>query len=150
MSEPSKEAVRIVPSPGPAHLSQPQNAARHDSAGNVLPTRIPVAPVRRLPPQLTSSPTSNSTGAPHVPARIDAASNGSAFGQSGPKKETARIAILPTPAAPPSPALQARQTLPSQIHPGISSTSIPRSFSWLVFGLAALIFLIQILNYVVS
>jgi hypothetical protein len=54
----------------------------------------------------------------------------------GPKKDTARIAILPraTPAARPVAAVD----------------SIPKPYVWTIFGLAALIFLIQIWNFLVS
>ena len=67
-----------------------------------------------------------------------------------PKKETARITILPRPAAVTAPAVNPRQTEPLQIYPVAALDFIPRSLSWAIFGLAALIFLIQIWNYVVS
>jgi hypothetical protein len=60
---------------------------------------------------------------------------------SGPKKETTRITILPR--VTPAPVLVAAQT-------ATVLDSIPTSYCWAVFGLAALIFLIQIWNYVVS
>jgi hypothetical protein len=47
----------------------------------------------------------------------------------GPKKETPRVGILAPPA---------------------STDSIPRPLAWAVFGIAVVIFLIQIWNYVVS
>ena len=59
---------------------------------------------------------------------------------SGPRKETARVAIQP--GVTPVPILADR---------GFAALdSIPRSYFWAIFGLAALIFLIQIWNYVVS
>jgi hypothetical protein len=83
----------------------------------------------------------------------------------GPKKETARINILPslTPAA--APAVNMAKTQPLLIHPvgttpvaPVVITSkpvapldvIPRSLAWTIFAVSALIFLIQIWNYVVS
>jgi hypothetical protein len=60
---------------------------------------------------------------------------------SGPKKETARIAILPSATAAP---------ILVGAGPAAGLDSIPTSYCWAVFGLAALIFLIQIWNYVVS
>ena len=59
----------------------------------------------------------------------------------GPKKDTARVIILPSPAPPPG-------TVAAQ--PSATLDSIPKSYFWAIFGLAALIFLIQIWNYVVS
>jgi hypothetical protein len=59
----------------------------------------------------------------------------------GPKQETARVIILPRPS--PAPALVA-----ARLDQAVDS--IPRSYCVAVLGLAALIFLIQIWNYVVS
>ena len=85
--------------------------------------------------------------------------------QTGPKKETARISILPRPTTAPAPSINLTKTQPLLIRPaaGIQPApvvvtakpldpfdSIPRSFCWGLFGIAALIFLIQIWNYVVS
>ena len=92
--------------------------------------------------------TSLSSRMPAAP--VEAILRDSALGQPGLKKETARLAILPKPPIAPSPALNSTQTSPLPVHPALASGSIPRSFSWVVFGLAALIFLIQIFNYVVS
>jgi hypothetical protein len=168
MSEPIKEIVRTAPSPASSNTS--------------LPSRIPAAPIRRVPPKLTPLPgISNPVAptalgtispvpqsipkppgpaldpafgaeiAPLLPRRVEAtASRDSVLGQVGPKKETARLAIHPKSPLSPSPAPNSTQTSPSPVHPIITSGSIPRSISWVVFGLAALIFLIQILNYVVS
>jgi hypothetical protein len=81
--------------------------------------------------------------------------------ERGPKKETARISILPRPA----PSINMTKTQPLLIRPaaGVQPVpviiapkaadifdSIPRSFGWTLFGIAAVIFLIQIWNYVVS
>lgn len=138
MSEPSKEIVRTAPSPAPNNTS--------------LSSPIPAAPIRRVPPTLDPLPASAPRVkiAPVLPGRVEATSGDSASGQPGLRKETARLAILPTPPIARSPALNSTQTTPLPVHPEMASGSIPRSFSWVVFGLAALIFLIQILNYVVS
>jgi hypothetical protein len=61
----------------------------------------------------------------------------------GPKKETARISILPRPAPAPAPSIDTGK-------PVDPFAAIPRSFCWTLFGIAMLIFLIQIWNYVVS
>lgn len=120
MSEPNQEILRTAPSPAPNHTS--------------LPSRIPAAPVRRVPPKMTPAP----------------ASRDSASGQPGPKNETARLTILPKASVSPSAALNSTHASPFPVHPVMTSGSIPRSVSWIVFGLAVLIFLIQILNYIVS
>jgi len=49
-----------------------------------------------------------------------------------PKNETARIAVLP------------------RLTPAVVVDLIPRPLCWTVFGISAVIFLIQIWNYVVS
>lgn len=67
--------------------------------------------------------------------------------QAGPKTEpAARISILPRPmpVSPPSINMIAASK------PLDPFDAIPRSFGWGLFGIAALIFLIQIWNYVVS
>jgi hypothetical protein len=85
--------------------------------------------------------------------------------QPGPKKETARISILPRPAPAAKASINMTKTQPLLIRPAagvqpapvvISSKPLdpfellPRSFCWGLFGVAALIFLIQIWNYIVS
>jgi hypothetical protein len=83
----------------------------------------------------------------------------------GPKKETARISVLPRPAPTTAPAINMTKTQPLLIHP-VGTTpvapvvitskplapvdAIPRSLAWGLLGVSAVIFLIQIWNYVVS
>jgi len=200
MAEPKKETVRIALPPRPDQSPAPSNGGR-DTARIVLPSRTPVAPVRRLPPKIASLPpaepaaesppivlrrppiaplqsaassillqplpkppgqqTSAETGATITPLAPLASSSV----QPGPKKETARISILPKPISAPKPAVNMTKTQPLLIRPapGMQPApviiapkpvdafeAIPRSFCWGLFGIAALIFLIQILNYVVS
>jgi hypothetical protein len=84
----------------------------------------------------------------------------------GPKKETARITILPKPLPTPKPAVNMTKTQPLIMRPAavvqaapvviIPSKavdpfdSIPRSLCWGLLGISALIFIIQIWNYAVS
>jgi hypothetical protein len=90
---------------------------------------------------------------------VAASSNG------GPKKETARISILPRPAPAPAPAINMTKTQPLLVHPAGSAPAapviitsrpvarvdaIPRSLCWALLGMSTVIFLIQIWNYVVS
>ena len=85
--------------------------------------------------------------------------------QPGPKNETARISVVPRPAAAAKPAINMTKTQPLLSRPTVGVQpapvmvtakpldpfdAIPRSFCWGLFGIAALIFLIQIWNYVVS
>ena len=85
--------------------------------------------------------------------------------QRGPKKETARISVLPRPTPVAAPAINMTKTQPLLIHPvGTSPVApvvitskpvapldaIPRSLAWGLLAISAVIFLIQIWNYVVS
>lgn len=83
----------------------------------------------------------------------------------GPKKETARISILPRPAAVAPAPVNMTKTQPLLVHPTaatpiapvvITSKPLPpaetisRPLCWALFATALVIFLIQIWNYVVS
>jgi len=203
MAEPKKETVRIALPPRPEQAAVAPSIIKRDTARIVLPTRTPVAPIRRLPPQIASSPASEATteaptilprrppvvtpasspllqplpkppGAetqsqpvaanrPVAPAREE---NGAASSVNrGPKKETARISVLPRPTPTAAPAINMTKTQPLLIHPvGITPVApvvitskpiaprdaIPRSLAWGLLAVSAVIFLIQIWNYVVS
>jgi hypothetical protein len=69
-----------------------------------------------------------------------------------PKKETARISVLPRPAPTIAPAINPTQPAPLVIPSRriAAIDAIPRSLCWAVLAVSALIFLIQIWNYVVS
>ncbi|HEX4631658.1 MAG TPA: hypothetical protein VH188_11920 [Chthoniobacterales bacterium] len=62
-----------------------------------------------------------------------------------PKRETARIAVFPQPAPTMAPPINAIQ--PAPVTP---IDKIPRPLCWTALGISAVIFLIQIWNYVVS
>ena len=68
-----------------------------------------------------------------------------------PKNETARISILPRPATI-APAIKASQPAPvvASSEPVAPIDTIPRPLCWTMLGISAVIFLIQIWNYVVS
>jgi hypothetical protein len=213
MAEPKKETVRIALPPRPDKTPPVPSSIKRDTARIVLPSRTPVAPLRRLPPKISSLPSSSSTAdapaislrrppvapspapaaspllqplpkppgpemgeepraairplptASPVPDETAAQDNTGDSIQPGPKKETARISILPRPAAAPAPSINMTKTQPLLIRPtaGVQPApivitskpldpfdAIPRSYCWGLFGIAALIFLIQIWNYVVS
>jgi hypothetical protein len=203
MAEPKKETVRIALPPRPDKMQPSPSAEKRDTARIVLPSRTPVAPLRRLPPKITPLPSSESATesppislhrppvappqsaavspllqplpkppGPEMSAESRAAitprpaaseTSPAASTHAGPKKETARISILPQPAA--APSINMTKTQPLLLRPaaGIQAApvvitskpldpfdSIPRSFCWGLLGISALIFLIQIWNYVVS
>ena len=83
----------------------------------------------------------------------------------GPKKETARISVLPRPTPTAAPTINMTKTQPLLVHPvgavqaaPVVITSkplprvdaIPRPLCWALLGISTVIFLIQIWNYVVS
>lgn len=186
MTEPNKESVRTPQPTGPEKASPSGTAAKHDTVRIDLPSRTPVAPVRRLPPKIIPAPAADSATQPEPTSHrrspvsppesaavspllrplpkppgseisaessapitsVPAASGSQPAGsiQAGPKNETARISILPGPAPAPRPAIN----LVAAARPLDRFDAVPRSFCWGLFGIAALIFLIQIWNYVVS
>ncbi|MEY2520445.1 MAG: hypothetical protein QOF24_2204 [Verrucomicrobiota bacterium] len=111
----------------------------------------------------------SSTATPATPRPEGGNENGAAVQsasslQPGPKKETARIHFLPRPAGG-GPSINMTKTQPLLVRPATTMQPapivvtpgplyafelIPRSFCWTLLGISALIFLIQIWNYVVS
>ena len=117
----------------PALPQRPETTQRlqnEDAKRDNAPISLPAQSPRRSPPSLSPRPAFSPV-------------------QPSPKKETARIPILPRPS--PSPAVV-------QPAPGLGATSkalgafdsIPRWFCWGLLGLSALIFLTQIWNYALS
>ena len=170
MTEPNKEPVRIALPPRPDKAPPSASTAQPETGRILLPSRVPWAPVRRVPPKIipsipadpatkpcraspgipTSSPVSASPvlqplpkppGAEGLP---DSGPGGST--ESGPKHETLRIVNLTK--APLSPGQPGPLLVASE--PQDPFDAFPRAFCWSLFGIAALIFLIQIWNYVVS
>jgi hypothetical protein len=192
MAEPKKETVRIALPPRPEPAGSAPSIAKNETTRIVLPTRSPVTPIRR-PPTITPLPAAEATAdtptilrrpptitpantspllqpLPKPPGDESASASVPAteipMVHRGPKKETARISILPKPAATPAPAINMTKTQPLLVHPPAPAVqaapviitskplapldTIPRPLCWTVFGISALIFLIQIWNYVVS
>jgi len=193
MAEPKKETVRIALPPRPEQAGSAPSAANRDTVRIVLPTRNPVTPIRRLPPKIMPAPASEETPeTPTVlPRRPPTITNSSPLLQPlpkppgmedesgpiapaaahfmpanrGPKKETARISVLPRPTPTAAPSVNMTKTQPLLVHPAagvqpapviITSKplaaldTIPRPLCWTLLGVSAVIFLIQIWNYVVS
>jgi hypothetical protein len=198
MAEPKKETVRIALPPRPEPTSSSANEVKRDTARIVLPSRTPVAPIRRTPPKITPLPASGANpeppAAPRLPPAITPGSspmlqplpkppgveNGDEASlpvppvrdevpapsvNRGPKKETARISILPRPAAVAPAPVNMTKTQPLLVQPTAATPvapvvitskplapvdAIPRNLCWALFAISAVIFLIQIWNYVVS
>ena len=192
MAEPKKETVRIALPPRPEQPGSAPSIEKRDTARIVLPARAPVTPIRRTPPTITALPDSEATadtptilrrpptitpadtspllqplpkppGVENESAPVPTSETPSVH--RGPKKETARISILPRPVATPAPAINMTKTQPLLVHPSTAAPAapviitskplapldaIPRPLCWAVLGISALIFLIQIWNYVVS
>jgi hypothetical protein len=150
----------------PPTITPLPSSAETEQAPPVVPRRPPLTPPNAAASSLLLQPLPKPPGLePNpdsirpVPATETTPSN------RGPKKETARISILPRPAPAPAPSINMTKTQPLLIHP-VATTQpapvvitsrpvapvdvIPRSICWAIFGVSALIFLIQIWNYVVS
>lgn len=137
-----------------------------------VPTLTPKPPTAGLAPQIPKPanlpPPPTITSRPRPPADRAAAAappgtypNSSV--QAGPKKETARIAILPTAASGRPPTVNMTKTQPLRVTPPTSAPSlpvaintasepaaadsIPRTLCWAVLGISILTLLIQIWNY---
>lgn len=131
----------------------------------------PVTSLRRppvVPPSPLLRPLPKPPGTIHEPegatsSLIPPADPQTAGPEPGPKKETARIKILPKPVAPPKPAVNMTKTQPLIMRPAGSAPAspitvvtsrpvhgldlIPRSYCWGLLGISAFILLIQIWNY---
>lgn len=153
---------KITPLPSPEATTE---------APTIFPRRPPVSPPGSSPllqplPKPPGGETQAEPGAgirPMPPVREE---NGTAPSVNrGPKKETARISILPRPTPTAAPAVNMTKTQPLLIHPTgttpvapvvitskpiVRPDAIPRSLAWGLLAVSALIFLIQIWNYVVS
>jgi hypothetical protein len=161
MADLKKDTVRIAPPTRPEQAAADPNSAQHDTARIVLPSRPSLPSARRVPPKITpplASPTSSSllqplskppviepppdaTVRPSPPATNESATAAPCVNR-GPKKETARINVFPRP----SPVAGR----PSKLTETQPLDTVPRSLAWGLLGVSAVIFLIQIWNYVVS
>ena len=149
-NEPKKETVRISVSPQPA---APAAATGRETVRIHLPSRPPT----NQPAAPTESPTASGSvaaaAAAAMPSSVPAAS---------PKKETARITVLPDPPA--KPAVQMKKTQPlidlpamekpvaavkvtPQPAPQLRIDNIPMGLCWALFGISVAILILQIWNY---
>jgi hypothetical protein len=179
-SEAKRDTVRIVlPSRTPStpiRRSPPKitplpAAAATTEAPAVAPRRPPVitplnSPMLQPLPKPPGVEKDNDNGnnvRPVPPLREESAAAPSV--NRGPKQETARINILPRPTPVAPPAINMTKTQPLLVQPAASIPiapvvitsrpivpldTIPRPLCWTLLGISAVIFLIQIWNYVVS
>lgn len=99
----------------------------------VLPTRSPVAPVHRMPPKIMPAVVAEQLGEPFVVAPLATENVPFPAEDRTPAKATA-----------PLPAIVQTSRPASQVEP------ISRALCWSLLAISAVIFLIQIWNYVVS
>lgn len=153
-----RETVRItLPSRPPASNAPlpPAGMAAGASRPPVARPLIPPAPDKPVQPPRFVPPPISASAKPSNPAVLPPPS---------PKKETARITVLPDPPpAPPSVQMKKTQPLvnmpaasvPAPVspitvpdEPQATITEMPMAFCWALVGVSAVVLLIQILNYI--
>jgi hypothetical protein len=152
-SRPSAESAAEAPS---IILRRPPTTPLASPASSPLLQPLPKPPGTEADPGSAIQP---------VPPARDESATDKPSGNRGPKNETARINVLPHPTPVAGPATNMTKTQPMLIHPTGSvplapvvitskpvapADVIPRSLAWGLLAVSALIFLIQIWNYVVS
>ena len=171
-TEPKKETVRIAAAPLPATKS----AGAGDTARITLPTRPPAngPPPPAAKPLIPPAPSQPAQASRFVPPPLPsvAKSNPAVSNTAtaplpitqpplSPKKETARVAVLPTPAPatvqmkktqpligmPPAAASKVTPVTVAPEMPGIAD-KMPIALCWTLVGVSAVILIIQILNYI--
>jgi hypothetical protein len=187
-NEPKKETVRIVlPLQEPVAKPSGTNTRSRDTVRIQLPAHqsayklphqppdAPKPPARAfVPPSLFTSPEASSVPSPgpailSAPEPAPDPSSVSAAPESisaGPKKETARVPVMPEPRAMPAPAVEMKKTQPLIAMPQIASQStsiavastgkaeesamisaIPMPICWALLGVSTVILIIQIWTY---
>jgi len=152
-NEPKKETVRITVTP------KPESTASTPSMRETVRIHLPTRPPANPPAEPADSPSPmRAAAAAAMPAPMPP--------HVSPKKETARITVLPDPPA--KPAVQMKKTQPlidlpkietptttvtvtpqpqPQPPPQISLDQIPMSLCWALLGVSATILILQIWNY---
>ena len=146
-NDPKKETVRATVSPQPSSATSAPGESR-DRVRIHLPTRQPAANPLSAPADLPS------------PVRAAAASIAAPITIPAPKKETARITVLPNPPA--KPAVQMKNAQPLIDSPKIEAPStavtvtpepqfridqIPVPLCWALLAASVVILILQIWNY---
>jgi hypothetical protein len=151
-NEPKKETVRITVSPPPSSPAAGPAESR-ETVRIHLPTRPPA-----------NTPSAAAADSPS-PTRAAPAAMPAPITTPAPRKETARITVLPDP--PPKPAVQMKKTqplidLPAMETPATTVTltpepalqpqpridQIPMPLCWTLLAVSATILILQIWNYV--
>ena len=184
-NEPEKEPVRIPLPPQPVAKAPGADPRSRETVRIQLPPRQPsnkvppsfpteqpvplepsAAPSPPPPPVFSSEPPTKIPTPepdPGAPPPVSAAPDLTSL---GPKKETARIALMPEPPAKPAPAVQMKKTQPLIAMPPITPQSasiavaptgkakgsammdaIPMPTCWTLLGVSAVILIIQIWTY---
>lgn len=163
---------RPAPPPPPPSVLPPPPPRVESVAAPPEPLRTPPPPPQ-MPPRPRVLPPPPRIIPPAAPSSSVAAAPaiypGSAA-HAGPKKETARISILPQPSAPRAPTVKMTKTQPLMIVPqakvhnapvtvapvldpiaaASSFAAIPLPICWTILGISAVTLLIQIWNYFAS
>ena len=152
----SRDTVRIQLPP-----RQPSNKATLRSPTEPsVPLKAPAAPSPPLPPVFSPEPPTKvltPEPSPGVPPPVSAAPD---LTSPGPKKETARIALMPESPARPAPTVQMKKTQPLIAMPHITPQSASIAVAptekaegsampicWTLLGVSAVILIIQIWIY---
>jgi len=154
-NEPEKETVRIPLPPQPVAKPGTDTRSRETvriqlpprQPSNKVPPSFPTEPSVPLEPSAAPSPPPPPVFSPESPTKIPTpepdpgapppVSAAPDLTSLGPKKETARIALMPEPPARPAPAVQMKKTQPL----------IPMPTCWTLLGVSAVILIIQIWTY---
>jgi hypothetical protein len=153
LNEPKKETVRITLPPRPVD----------DPGSETARIKLPARPPANGSPEINAPLASAASAAP-------SSYPGSARVRAEPKKETARISVLPDPPAPPRRPKTVKMTktqplitAPEMAAPAVpirvarsttsasdvmqALTSVPLPFCWALLGISALLFILQIWIY---
>jgi hypothetical protein len=176
-NEPKKETVRIALPQEP--VAKPRDTVRIQlppgQSPNNLPHHYPLGAPRPpaeavVPPSPFALPETSLAAAPEpvipsAPAPAPDPRSVSAAPESvspGPRKETARVPVMPEPPAMPAPAVEMKKTQPLFAMPQITpqrpsiavtaaekgeENAIPMPICWVLLGVSTVILIIQILTY---
>jgi len=183
-NEPEKENLHIALPPQPVAKPGADTRSRDTvriqlpprQPSNKVPLSSPTAATVPLEPSAAPSPPPTPVFSPELPTEISTpepdpggpppVSAAPDLSSPGPKKETARIALMPEPPARPAPTVQMKKTQPlipmPQITPQSASVAvvptekakgsammdaIPMPTCWMLLGVSAVILIIQIWTY---
>ncbi len=155
VTPPALQTPALSPKPLP-FLPPPSPSSSASAAAAAPPTsKTPTTP---LPPSPIPAPPASSTAAAAMPAITPVSDH-----SPGPKKETARITVLPDPPPRRTPTVQMKKTQPlitmpdrqregapitvATTNPAPMADTIPMPLCWALLGVSTLVLLIQIWSY---